>query len=294
MSILLPHEQQNTLRHRYLNDDLFRHWSLILSRLERTEKELNPVSVWYEADRLLQRLQDAGQYGDAEIPFMLTELLEAHGHTVALTLLTVLFTRLANAAESAETSDENRHKPLCIAILREISREPVFEQLIMLFESQKLDNHGKKVFIQSTDPMDAAATRAAMDQTANQEMEAMINKVLNLTQGLKVHFKEHWKAWQEVWTAICMDAELMQLLSAKDPADNDWGLNEKMVCNVIGIFIEACGYKRFVSTANSVLSPEKNRRDYISSHGRNGGSSAAFSAEQHLWVEKTIKDRISG
>lgn len=293
MSILLNLEQQNELRHRYLNNDLFRHWSFILCRLERSYKEINPVSIWCETDRLIKRLYDAGKYGDAEIPYIQTELIEKHGKKVAVTLMTVLFTRLANAAKSEKASDYNLHKPLCISILREIENEPLFEDLINLFKSQKLDNNGNKVYIQPCDPMNADAALSAMDKTAKEEMDRKRTKVTELTSGLKVFFKEDWNIWEAVWNDICIDTDLMQLLAVVTPRNTVWGLNEKMVCNVIGIFLNVRGYKNFVSKINSVLLPAKNRRDYITYYDQNGGSSAVFSNEQRTRIENIIRSKIS-
>ena len=295
MSILLSLEQQSELHHRYLNDDLFRHWSLILSRLERQNKEVNPVSVWYETERLIQTLHDAGEYSDAEIPLMFTKLIVSHGDVVAITLMTVLFTRLANTAKSAEASDENQHKPLCIAILREISHEPLFETLIKMFESQKLDNKGNKVFIQSTDPMDSEASQNAMDEIAKEEKEKILNKVYELTRGLSAVFKKgHWEIWKSIWDNICNDSELMTLLKKKNsPRGSQWPLNEKLIRNVLGIFLDSFEYSNCDSTANNALG-EVNRRDNITNHSYKSGSSTELKTKElHEKVENIIKSKKS-
>jgi len=292
MSTLLKQEEQNTLRHRFLNDDLFRHWSLILCHFERSYKEVNPVSIWFETERLIQRFKDAGDYNDAEVPYVYTELTEAHGQVVAITLMTVLFTRLANAAESAEKSDENRHKPLCIAILREVSNEPLFEQLIKAFESQKLDNKGQKVFIKSTDPMNTKDIQEAMDQIAQKENEYILNQITDLTSGLNsVLNKEHWQKWQLIWKDICNDAELITIVKrTNSPRGSKWGLNEKMIFNVLGIFLEVFSYNNFGSTANNAIT-KINRREYIYNHAYKNGSSTELSTKElHEKVESIVKN----
>lgn len=295
MSILLSLEQQNELHHRYLNDDLFRHWSLILSRLERQNKEVNPVSVWYETERLIQTLHDAGEYSDAEIPLMFTKLIVSHGEVVAITLMTVLFTRLANAAKNAEASDENLHKPLCIAILREINHEPLFEMLKKMFESQKLDNKGKKVFIKSTDPMDSEASQNAMDEIAKEEKEKILNKVYELTCGLSTVFKKgHWEIWKSIWDDICKDSELMTLLKKKNsPRGSQWSLNEKLIRNVLGVFLDSFEYCNCDSTANNALG-KVNRRDNITNHSYKSGSSTELKTKElHEKVDNIINSKKS-
>lgn len=124
---------------------------------------------------------------------------------------------------------------------------------------------------------------------------SMKNRVLELTQGLKVYFKNNWDTWVSIWNEICKNTDYMQLLYSVNPGKNAWGLNEKMICNVLGIFLEMNkDIELAISTANDLLTPKKNRRDYISNHGRNGGSSAVFSEEQHTRIENIIKSKING
>jgi len=292
MSILLRKEEQEALRHRYLNDDLFRQWSFVLSHWERSFQEANPVSVWYVTDNLIQRLHDAGEHSDAVVPFLYTELLNTHGEMTAITVMTVLFTRLANTAESADASDDNPHKPLCIAILREINNKPLFEKLITEFEAQKLDNRGQNVFIQSTDPMDIEASKNSMDEIAKKENEALVKWVIQKTKGLKsILNQEHWDCWESIWIDICNDSELLLKLKEKNnPRGSDWAVNEKMVFNVLGIFLDIFEYKNTDIKANNAIS-SSNKRDYITNHGyKNGSSTVLKTMEIHDKVESIVKE----
>lgn len=301
---ILSDADQRTFHHRYRNSDLFRQWSGILCKLEREAKEIDAITLWYYADKCLERLREIKQYRDDEIPFIFRDLIKECGAIVrdgeiinrhpdkaersAITIMCIMLTSLMNAVERGHEAEDFDNKAMCVAIDRLLYRNSYYESLMEEFFNRKIGNDGKKVVIKPCDPMNEASIIENMDETAKQEMEKMKNKVLNITNGLRVYFKNDWDAWISVWGDICLDTELMQLLSTIDPKDNKWQLNEKMICNVIGMFLEKFEYKKHVSKVNNVLAPEKNRRDYISNHGKNGGSSAVFSEEQHSKVESII------
>jgi len=301
---ILSEEDQIKLHHRYRNSDLFRQWSGILCELEMENKEIDAITLWYYADKCLARLREIKKYRDEEIPYIFRDMIkicgavERSGEKInrhpdkaersAITIMCIMLTSLMNAVEKGHENEDFDNKAMCVAIDRLLHQNSYYEFLMEEFFSRKIGNDGKKVVIRPCDPMNEASIIENMDETAKQEMEKMKNKVLNITNGLRVYFKNDWDAWISVWGDICLDTELMQLLSTIDPKDNKWQLNEKMICNVIGMFLEKFEYKKHVSKVNNVLAPEKNRRDYISNHGKNGGSSAVFSEEQHSKVESII------
>jgi hypothetical protein len=304
---ILSEEDQRKIHHRYRNSDLFRQWSGILCELERKSQEIDPVTLWFISEKCLERLREITNYRDEEIPYIFRDLIKECGAIIkdgetihrhpnkaeqsAITIMCVMLTSLMNAVEKGHEDEDFDNKAMCVAIDRLLHNNSYYEFLMEAFFNRKIGNDGKKVIIKSCDPMNEASIIKNMDETAKQEMESMKNKVLDLTRGLRVYFKNDWEAWESVWGDICLDAELMQLLSSIDPKDNEWQLNEKMICNVIGMFLEIFKFKNHVSKVNSVLAPEKNRRDYISNHGKNGGSSAVFSDEKHSKVESIIKSK---
>ena len=304
---ILSEEDQRKIHHRYRNSDLFRQWSGILCELERKSQEIDPVTLWFISEKCLERLREINNYRDEEIPYIFRDLIKECGAIIkdgetihrhpnkaeqsAITIMCVMLTSLMNAVEKGHEDEDFDNKAMCVAIDRLLHHNSYYQFLMETFFSRKIGNDGKKVVIKPCDPMNEASIIKNMDETAKQEMESMKNKVLDLTRGLRVYFKNDWEAWESVWGDICLDAELMQLLSSIDPKDNEWQLNEKMICNVIGMFLEIFKFKNHVSKVNSVLAPEKNRRDYISNHGKNGGSSAVFSDEKHSKVESIIKSK---
>ena len=309
MMKLLTADEQQSLHHRYRNSDLFRQWSGILCQLEREAGEMDAVSVWFHAERCLVRLREIQRYRDEEIPYILNDLLRdcmtftKDGNAVsrskeaaersAVTIMCVMLTSLMNAAEKDHENEDFDNKAMCVAIDRQLQRNTYYVMLMNAFFSRDTGNDGRKVVIAPADPMNADTVLETMDETAKRDMEEMKEKVIGLTRRLGTLFKEDWNIWESVWSDICADADLMQLLAAKNPRDNAWGLNEKMVCNVIGIFLEIRGYKKVVSKVNGLLSPDKNRREYITNYGRNGGSSAVFSNEQRTRVETIIRSKTS-
>ena len=306
---ILSEEDQRKFHHRYRNSDLFRQWSGILCKLEREFKELDAITLWFLSEKCLERLREIKNYRDEEIPYIFRDLIKECGaikkddETIhrhpnkaeqsAITIMCIMLTSLMNAVEKGHEDEDFDNKAMCVAIDRLLHHNSYYQFLMETFFSRKIGNDGKKVVIKPCDPMNEASILMNMDKAAKEEMETMKNKVLELTSGLRVYFKNDWEAWESVWGDICLDAELMQLLSSIDPKDNKWQLNEKMICNVIGMFLEIFGYKNHVSKVNSVLTPEKNRRDNISNHGKNGGSSAVFSDEQHTKIDNIIRSKKS-
>lgn len=311
MVALLSDIERRSLHHRYRNSGLFRQWSAILCQLERDAGEMDAVSLWYLAEKCLNRLRDIQQYRDEEIPYIYNDLISecsvfSKGKGVinrspeaaersAVVVMCVMLTSLMNAVEKGHETEDFDNKTMCVAIDRLLYTNLYYAKLMRVFFGRKTGNDGKKVVISPSDPMDNSVILECMDDEAKQDIEAMKTRVMELTKDLKVYFKEKWSAWVSVWDEICKNTEFMQLLSALDPKRNAWGLNEKMICNVLGIFLELNkDIELAISTANNSLAPKKNRRDYITSHGRNGGSSAVFSEEQHTRIENIIKNRING
>lgn len=101
-----------------------------------------------------------------------------------------------------------------------------------------------------------------MDKVAKEEIQSYINKVMEVTQGLKAYFKE-WNKWEKLWENICLDIELLNLLKEKSPRKQEF--NMKMVCNVVGIYAET-KLKDVPKTALNNALHSGNMRNYISNH----------------------------
>ncbi len=306
----LTTEEQRRLHHRYKQDALYRQWAPILSMLHRDHDELDATLMWFLAERQMTRLREEKTFREQEIAPLYDALMtdcsvlemkgaaaarrqNFHVRRSAATLMCIMLTLLMNAVEKGHEDEHFANEPMCMAILDILNQDPYARQLMRLFFDRKTGYDGKEVVVPSFDPMAEDASVAHMDEIARKETEETVKRVLTLTAGLKAYFnqgdKNDWEKWQSVWEEICKDSELFTLLKNKNPRTSDWDVNEKMVCNVLGMFIEIGEYKNFVTTANSALAPEKNRRDYLSNHGSNGGSSAVLTSSLHQRVENLIR-----
>ena len=132
-----------------------------------------------------------------------------------------------------------------------------------------------------------------MDEVSKGEAKACVDKVLQLTRGLNLYFKDKWEGWQALWTEVCMDAELYSLLRKISPSrNNDWGLNQKMVCNVVGICVNRRLIEAPINALNKALTT-KQVSSYISQPGDFCGSNSAFAKEQYGKVEQLVNDHLS-
>ena len=311
MVALLSDTERRSLHHRYRNSDLFRQWSAILCQLEREAGEMDAVSLWFLAEKCLNRLRDIQLYRDEEIPYIYNDLISEcsvftkdkitisrsaeAAERSAVAVMCVMLTSLMNAVEKGHETEDFDNMAMCVAIDRMLYKNFYYTKLMSVFFGRKTGNDGKKVVIAPADPMNREATQCAMDDFAKEEIEQTVNHVSQQTSGLKGELDTgHWEHWMSVWRDICNDSELITILKKTDsPRGSDWAINEKMVFNVLGIFIEVFGYKNFVSTACKAIT-EKNRRDYITNHTYKCGNSTELSTQDiHERVESIVKSKIS-
>ena len=258
------------------------------------------------------RLREEPSYREQEISPIFNELIEdcrtltakgskviqrsdAEAQRSAITVMCVILTMLMNAVEKGHEEERYDNEPMCMAIMDILAENVYFQQLMNVFFSRNTGYDGKKVIITCSDPMDNNDPMANMDEIAKEEIEQIVNHVSQLTSGLKTILKAgHWEHWISVWRDICDDSELITIIKKTgNPRGSDWAVNEKMVFNVLGIFIEVFGYKNFVSTACKAIT-EKNRRDYITNHAYKCGNSTELSTQEiHERVESIVKSKIS-
>ena len=286
---ILNSEERRTCFGLYRNNDLFRHFMPLLSEVERRVTGVDAISLWYHAEQVLQKLRSAHGYRDTEMDFIHAEMAKENDGRQLTALMFIVFIRLANAAETGTSATPN--DPVCIAILKLYHEDAFFLKLVEAFFKNKVGNDGKKVIITPSDPMTVPLAMDEMDELTQAEMEGYVKRVTELTQGLNIHFKEKWEEWQLLWRNICMDAELFSLLKEIHPNRNDWGLNQKMICNVVGLCVNMKILEASISSLNKALTP-KQVSSYISQPKDFGGSNTAFSKEQCDKVTSMIKNQL--
>lgn len=306
---LLTTEEQRSLHHCYKLSDLYRQWLPILAMLQRDYGEMDGITLWYLAERQIVRLRFETSFREQEISPIYNELLddckvfsvkgkadversEDQARRSATTIMCIVLTMLMNAVEKGHEEEPFDNEPMCMAIMDILSKDLYFQRLMDYFFKRETGYDGQKVVIAPKDPMLEESSLDDMDEAAQSEVMAMVATITKRTQDLQPLFKDHWDKWPAIWNDICLDTELMGMLKEIKPRGNEWGMNMKMVLNVIGLFKSVTKANASDNSINERLS-EKNLRTYIAQHADYGGSNSAFTREQHARVKTIIEKRIS-
>lgn len=304
MSRQLNSEEQQQLHHRYRKNDLFRQWSPILCQLEWEQQELDVNTIWWETERLLQQLRQEQEARDEMIPFLFKNLIvemktieqdgkatlirtDEQAELSAVTVMCVLMTRLINAVEEGHEDEDFKNLPMCVAIANILRNHPHFQLLKERFFKRKLGNDGKKIVITPSDPMQMVKLLEDMDETARMDVEQMQQTLMEKTAGLQPLFGKHWDSWQQLCKQVCLDLQLLEKLKVVNPGNNEWGMNQKLICNIIGLFRDVMDIHVSWNAVNAALS-EKQLRSYLRNHSDYRGSDADLNAEQHRRIESMI------
>lgn len=279
---ILNLEERRTCHNHFRKNDLFRHWHPILSEIEHYFEGMDAISVWYNADVVLQHLRASSEYRDNEMYFIHSEISRTQKKKVVSAIMAVVLTRLMNATEEGHEDEYIPNDLICNAILKKHHSDFFFDKIMNVFFLRNIGNDGKKVVITPSDPMTQNTTLNEMDDVSKKEVQAYVDKVMEVTQGLNVYFKE-WDGWKLLWENICLDVELLDLLKEKSPRGREF--NMKMICNVIGMYADTMIKDVSITSLNNALGG-KNMRNYISNHRAYDTTDTTLSKEQH---EKIIK-----
>lgn len=283
----LNDEERRNCHQLFRNNDLFRHWHPILSEIERNFTEMDAISVWYNADVVLKHLRSVTEFRDEELNFIHSEISRNNTKEVVSTIMAVVLTRLINATEEEHEEEDMPNDLICNAILKNHLEDVFFDKMMNVFFKRNIGNDGKKVVITPSDPMTQNTLLDDMDDIAKKEINDYVNRVMEVTGGLKVYIKD-WNEWENLWKSICLDIELLALLKDISPRGSEWGFNQKMVCNVIGMYVVAKSSDISITSINNALGT-KNLRKYISNHCAHKSDSSPLSKEQHDKILKMIK-----
>lgn len=286
----LKEEDIETLRNHYRNNDLFRHWSPILCDIERVYGESDAISLWKCSDECLSHLRSISQYRETEIDYLFRILLREGNETIAVTVMCIVLIRLMNAVEKEKENEFFDNEPMCIAIMRILnnhSYNQLYNQITNFFFGQKIGLDGKPVVFQPLDPMKHNLTMDDLSEEEHKEVEQLKSKIIEITNCLQIYWKtSYFNIWKKVWEDICLNPMLSNLVRKKNPtgAKNTWGINEKMICNVIGMFNNNLPKQVEVSKLSGCLKPEKDRRLYINTTTlKFAGTSSAFTGNEELY-----------
>ena len=284
---ILNDEERRNCHHLFRNNDLFRHWHPILSEIERELTKMDAISIWYNADVVLRHLRSVTEYRDEELNFIHSEISRGNTKEVVSTIMAVVLTRLINATEEGHEEEDIPNDLICNAILKKHYEDVFFNKVMNVFFKRNIGNDGKKVVITPFDPMTQNVSLVDMDDVTKKEIDDYVNRVMEATEGLKVYIKD-WEEWGKLWESICLDIELKALLKDISPRGTEWGFNQKMVCNVIGMYVRVKLNNPSITSINDALGT-KNLRKYISNHCAHDSDSSPLSKEQHTKILNLIK-----
>lgn len=295
-------QKLDSLRVRYRGDDLFRTWARPLCQLEDQLGELNAVEVWSETEMLRQRLADVNDHPDAEAEFMYGQLKSRHqsGRT-AIIILTVLFTQMSDAApdEEEDAAERNPNRAVCNVLAHVLTapkHRAFAEKLINVFKRRRYDNEGHKIVLPVTDYMDVKSPLQLMDDAAKASVETCVGEILDRTQGVRRMLAVTWEVYAAVWRDICAMQEVGQLIGKKEPRNNSWGKNLKLVANVLGMMRDIkCGARMLIDGSVAAVDNvfDSNMRAYISNHADFGSSNTPLTKELHTRIKRLIETRIA-
>jgi hypothetical protein len=89
-----------------------------------------------------------------------------------------------------------------------------------------------------------------------------------------------------------MDHELFMKLKEVNPNKNEWGINQKMICNIIGIFCPTAKIEITMTEVNRLLST-KQLSSYLRNHAAYGELDCVFNKQQHKKIEEAINKFLS-
>ncbi len=300
----LSREEQERLHHRNGKNDLFCHWTTLLIQLEIEENELDEATLWYQMEKVLEKLRRIEVQRDAMIPYLYKQLIEdfkevrmVSGATIvrndilaeksAVTVMCVVLTELMNAVQPGHEDEEYDNFPICVAITNILRNHPHFQLMMDRFFKKKRDNSGKEIMITPADPMKMDDVIEQMDDKAAEEIETMEQRIIQLTAGLKVHFASHWEDWNKFCHKVCQDSEFLDQLYKVVPSGNEWGINQKMICNMVGLFNQEQHLNKPINTLNTALST-KQLRTYIRNHADFMGTDSVLCKSQHDTMKKML------
>lgn len=300
---LLTKDEQRTLRHRYKLNDLYRQWAPILSMLQRKYDEADAETLWYVAEQQIVRLRGEQSFREQEIAPIYSDLLtdcmtfggaihtKEQAQQTATTVMCIVLTMLMNAVEKGHEEESFDNEPMCLAIIDTLMKDTFFQGLMKLFFNRNTGYDGQKVVITPSDPMIVKTLTESMDEVAREEIDRMVQDVMSHTQGLKTLLKDFWNDWKPFWKDILTDDQFMLKMKKEEPNGTDWGMNQKMVFNVVGMVRDRANLTDAIASFNDAMS-SKNMRSYISNHANYGKSDCVFEREQHERIFSLIDNYL--
>lgn len=287
----LSKEERQSYHNLYRKDDLFKHWFSILS-INREHFSIDPVTIWHASQNVIDQLRK-DQLDRAEmVEYIIDGMHESFESNSVVVTMCVVFTRLANATEKGKEYEEHPNDPICVAIYRYYINDALFQGLLQKMTRKNIDNYGRKVELMPHDPLTYEPKQKDLPTILLEEMEEMYETVISKTQKLNALLsQENREKWQAIWKVICYDKEMFELLKDVMPRKNEWGINLKLVCNVLGVFNEQLMLNIAIQKFNSTLFTTR-KSSYISNYKPHNGTDSVLTKETLAKIEEIISQTI--
>ena len=280
---ILTEAQEEKLRDAYRKEPLFRALSAMLNH-QRLKKSIciSDTAVWHLTMRIYDELNRYDSYQSLEISRIHCELRERfeaqypNDEPLARrTVTAVLFVLLVQLAKADPTNADPSIRALQRAVAIELTHtdRETYRYTIELrrqLEQCRTDNIGQPV---SVEP------KSYLTQRPTDEAQRMVERILQLTEPLRDTLRIDWANYVTLWQRICADRELLQKLTQVSPRNNHWGLNMKLVLNVVGMLkATARSNPNDASTRTlaDILGVSNKRRHIDSPKPKSGSSQSAL------------------
>lgn len=310
-------EEIDKLIHHYINDDLFKAISPILSQLQLQTNELHPVILWHEVDLLRAKLVQS-QDATYEINFTTQSLLVRMSHYIdldgntlvkrtdeqvlrsTLCILLLLFLQLADGTPSEENIKDNPNLSLTKAVAQIITN-PIYDWYIKPMTknllSRKTDYLGNKIVLPVIDYMTIQAGIDAMDDLSKNSIQHIVDYTMEISQGLIQYLSISKEQYKSIWLNLCSDPLIMPRFREKNPNRYPEKYNFKLFCNILGI-LQHIDYKgktildSNIKKINDALG-NKNYRPYLTYYSTFNVSECAISKEEFARIKSVINNSLS-
>lgn len=273
--------------------------------MEWEMQEVDAMTLYREAELVLDKLKLESEYRDEMIAYIFKQLLsdfrvvedetgtrttrsKAQAECSAVTVMAIVMISLMNAVDKGHEAEDFDNQPSCVAIMGLLRSHPHFQYLLEDFFRRKKNNSGQKVVFVPADPMRVETTLNNMDDQAKERTEKMLELVKSHTICLKALFGECWEDWEQLCMKVCLNKDLLDKLYEISPRNNKWKMNQKMVCNIIGIFRQKRELNVSINAIDNELSESK-VSSYLRNHADYSGSDSELNRLQHECIEKMIE-----
>lgn len=285
MEIKFLNENERLSAHAfYKNDDLFRHWSRCFSRLKKEDLGIDYLSAWHNSEVILRSLIDE-EHKDTKLEFIISELINSFDNNIVVVIMFATAIRLLNAAEKGHEEDFIPNDIPTNVISVSFKENELFNKLAYIFFENKLGNDKQPVVIEPADHLSKDYYNAR--NNVNEDIDNIIAEVIQYTEKLKAITGFSIDDWKILWLKICADYELLSLLREIKPRNNEWGINQTMICNIVWMYLKIKDIKTTQTNVNNLLC-EKNIKSYLSQYKDFNGTNSAFSRKEQFNKVKTL------